>query len=84
MTVLAAKEKQERKTRMPIPEDSSRNKNRRRRADTLLVFDPTQKVPDSVLSSIIGEWLVPILVEEFLRERGITRESLLTRYRTLE
>jgi hypothetical protein len=50
----------------------------------VLVFDPTQKVPDSVLDAIIKEWLVPSLAEQFLRERGITQQSLLARYRTLE
>jgi hypothetical protein len=59
-------------------------KRTRRRADTLLVFDPTQKVPDLVLNAILEEWLVPCLVEQFLRERGITGESLLARYRTVE
>jgi hypothetical protein len=67
-------------------ESGSQNKTRprRRRADTVLVFDSSQKVPDSILNGIIDEWLVPCLVEQFLRERGITRESLLARYRTLE
>jgi hypothetical protein len=36
------------------------------------------------IDAILEEWLVPCLVEQFLRERGITRESLLARYRTLE
>jgi hypothetical protein len=30
------------------------------------------------------KWLLPTLVEQFLRERGITRESLLTHYRSNE
>ena len=56
----------------------------RRRTDTSLIFDPAQKVPGSVLDAILEDWLVPCLVEQFLRERGITRESLLARYRTVE
>ena len=70
---------------MPSTENDSRHKRRtRRRADTLFVFDPTQKVPNVVLNAILEEWLVPCLVEQFLRERGITRESLLARNRTLD
>lgn len=38
----------------------------------MLVFDPAQKVPDSVLNAMLEEWLVPCLVEQFLRERGLT------------
>ena len=68
----------------PEPQQEPTNKKRalRRHADTMLVFDPAQKVPDSVLNAIVEEWLVPCLVEQFLRERGITRESLFPRYRT--
>ena len=70
---------------MSSTENGSPQKRRtRRRADTLLVFDPAQKVPDPVLDAILEEWLVPTLVEQFLREHGITRESLLARYRTLD
>lgn len=61
----------------------AKSRTRRRRADTVLIFDPAQKVPGSVLDAILEEWLVPCLVEQFLRERGITRESLLAHYRTL-
>lgn len=43
---------------------------RRQRADTLLIFDRAQKVPDSVLKAILEEWLVPCLVEQFLHERA--------------
>jgi len=57
---------------------------RRKRADTVLIFDPAQKVPGPVLDAILEEWLLPCLVEQFLQERGITRESLLAHYRTLE
>ena len=63
---------------------SKQARTRRKRADTTLIFDQAQKVPGTVLDAILEEWLVPTLVEQFLRERGITRESLLTRYRTLE
>ena len=62
----------------------SNTKRSRRHKDTLLVFDPAQKVPDFVLDAVVEEWLIPTLVEEFLRERGITRQSLSRRYRTLE
>jgi hypothetical protein len=57
---------------MPKAEPGAQKGKRRRRSrtDTLLVFDPTQKVPDAVLNAILEEWLVPCLVEEFLRERG--------------
>lgn len=58
---------------MQISQGKSRT--RRRRADTALIFDPAQKVPRPVLDAIVEEWLVPCLVEQFLCERGITRES---------
>jgi hypothetical protein len=60
-----------------------KSRTRRKRADTALIFDPAQRVPRPVLDAILEGWLVPYLVEQFLRERGITRESLLVRYRTL-
>jgi hypothetical protein len=71
---------------MPDSESGPQNKTRtrRRRADTVLVFNSSQKVPDSVLNAIIDEWLVPSLVEQFLRERGVTRQSLLAQYRSLK
>jgi hypothetical protein len=71
---------------MGQPEKSIFNEKRahRRTRDTLLIFDPAQKVPDSVLDAILEEWLVPCLVERFLRERGITQQSLSIRYRTPE
>jgi hypothetical protein len=46
---------------------------RRKRAETLLIFDPAQKVPGPVLDAILEDWLVPSLVEQFLRERGFTQ-----------
>ena len=46
--------------------DESKTRSRKRRTDTALVFDAAQKVPDHVLKSIIDEWLVPCMVEEFL------------------
>ena len=61
-----------------------KKRTRRQRPDTLLVFDPKQKVPDPVLNAIVNEWLIPTLVDQFLRERGVTRQSLLAHYRTLE
>jgi hypothetical protein len=60
------------------------SRTRRTRTDTEFIFDPAQKVPGPVLDAIVEEWLVPCLVEQFLRERGIMRESLLLRYRALE
>lgn len=63
--------------------DFRHKKQTRRRADTLLVFDPAQKVPGPVLDAILEEWLVPCLVEQFLRERGITSETLSAHYRKL-
>jgi hypothetical protein len=64
--------------------NQSKPKPTRRRADTLLFFDPAKEAPEVVLRAIVDEWLVPSLVEQFLRERGITQQSLLSRYRTLE
>lgn len=71
---------------MPNSEAGSQHKKRARRprADLLLVFDPAQNVPGSLLDAVLEAWLVPCLVEQFLRERGITRESLFARYRSLE
>ena len=64
--------------------NSAKTKRSRRRTKTQLVFDPAQKVPDHVLDAILEQWFVPALIEQFLQERGITRQSLLDRYRTLE
>jgi hypothetical protein len=70
---------------MPKAEPGAqKGKRRRSGSDTLLVFDPTQKVPDAMLHAIVEEWLVPSLVEQFLVERGITRQSLSTHYRALQ
>ena len=57
---------------MPDSETDRQNKKRvtRQRSDTLLIFDPPQKVPDSVLKATLEEWLVPCLVEQFLREQA--------------
>jgi hypothetical protein len=62
---------------MPESEPGVQKVKRRRRSrtDTLLVFDPAQKVPDAVLGAVLEEWLVPRLVEQFLGERGITRNA---------
>ena len=61
---------------MPGIETDQPNKTRARqqRRDTALVFDPRQRVPDPVLNAIVNEWLVPCLVEQFLRERGFTQQ----------
>jgi hypothetical protein len=45
--------------------EKGKRRSRKRRTDTVLVFDRAQKVRDHVLKSIIDEWLVPCLVEEF-------------------
>ncbi len=58
----------------PGPQNEKRA--RRQRRDTVLVFDPKQKVPDSVLNAILNEWLVPCLVEQFLCERGFTQRPV--------
>ena len=64
--------------------DSPHKRRTRRRADTQLVFDATQKVPGVVLNAILEDWLVPCLVEQFLCERGLTRDSLSAGCRSLE
>ena len=58
---------------MPDSETGRQNKKRapRQRSDTLLIFDHVQKVPETVLKAIIEEWLVPSLVDQFLRERDL-------------
>jgi hypothetical protein len=48
--------------------DKSEKRPRKRRTNTLLVFDAAQKVPDHVKKAIIEEWLIPCLVEEVLSE----------------
>lgn len=42
---------------------------RRSRGDIELVLRPTVPPSDELLKSVIDEWLVPRLVDEFLRER---------------
>jgi len=63
---------------MPGSEISPQYKKRarRQRADTVLIFDPRQEVPDTVLNAILETWLVPGLVEQFLCERGFTRRPI--------
>lgn len=61
-----------------------KKRTRRQRPDTLLVFDPKQKVPDPVLNAIVNEWLIPTLVDQFLRERGVTRDSPSAHNRSLK
>jgi hypothetical protein len=53
---------------MPSSQRGLQNKKRARqqRTDILLVFDPTQKVPDAVLTAIVEESLVPCVLEEFV------------------
>lgn len=50
-----------------------KSRTRRKRAETPLIFDPTQKVPDAVLDAIVDEWLVTCLVGQFLRENGFVQ-----------
>jgi hypothetical protein len=58
-------------------ETGPENKNRacRQRRDTVLIFDPSQKVPDTLLKAIIDEWLVPCIVDQFVRKRNINLEN---------
>ena len=56
----------------PESDVKSEKRPRKQRTDTVLVFDPTQKVPDHVLESIIDEWLVPCLVGEFSLKRQLS------------
>lgn len=65
---------------MPNSEADRQNKKRacRKRADTLLIFDPAQKVPDAILTALIEEWLVPCLVERFLHERDLCEAKMPT------
>ena len=59
---------------MPDSETDRKTKRAcRKRSDTLLIFDPAQKLPDTVLRAILEEWLVPSLVEQFLRDRRPAR-----------
>lgn len=64
-------------------DQSKQARARRKRADTMLIFDPAQKVPGAVLNAILEEWLVRCLVEQSLRERGITMQPLFPQYRAL-
>jgi hypothetical protein len=59
---------------MPL-KDSLRKTTRASRKNTLLVFDPEQKVPASVLHAIVNEWLVPTIVEQFLVDQHIRERS---------
>lgn len=43
---------------------------RRKRGNVELVLRPTGAPNDELLKSVIDEWLVPRLVDEFLREYG--------------
>jgi hypothetical protein len=63
------------------PDSSIKLRAGRRRTDAMLIFNDAQEVPDQVFDAILEEWLVPSLVEQFLRERNLTRQSLLARYR---
>lgn len=67
---------------MPESEPGVQKGKRRRRSrtDILLVFDPAQKVPDTVLRAIVEDWLIPCLVEQFLGEQGITQKALAARF----
>ncbi|HEX3742212.1 MAG TPA: hypothetical protein VHV29_21115 [Terriglobales bacterium] len=43
----------------------SKQRARRKLADTLLIFDPAQTVPETVLNAILEEWLLPCLVVNY-------------------
>lgn len=49
-------------------------KQKRNSRTTMLVFDPSQRVPDEVLEAILHEWLIPSLVEQFVREGDLTTQ----------
>lgn len=67
---------------MPEPEAGAAKKKRtrRQRSEIVFVFDPAQKVPQALLNDILYGWLFPTLVDQFLEERGITRQALEARY----
>ena len=52
-----------------ITASAARRPRTYRRRNTVLIFDPAQKVPEAVLKAITDEWLVPCLVEEFFADR---------------
>ena len=57
-------------TPVPSPRSNGAGVRRSQRTDTRLEISPGQ--PDlTALRSVTQEWLVPRLVQEFLRERGI-------------
>ena len=53
-----------------------KKRTRRGRADTELIFDSRQEVPDTVLNAILEAWLVQGLVEQFICELGFTRRPI--------
>lgn len=53
-----------------MPSDTAKDRSSKRRAQTRLEL-PTGKPDLEVLRSATREWLVPLLVEKFLREQGV-------------
>lgn len=47
---------------------SVKNRKPRQHRDVVLVFDPEQQVPQHVMQAIVDEWLVPALIESYVRE----------------
>lgn len=49
----------------------------RKRAETRLVLPPlaNSQAAEAALKQVIEDWLLPRLLEEFLREKGITPKS---------
>ena len=48
-----------------------------KRSETRLIIPPltNRESSDASIASILDEWLIPQLLDEFLRERGITPKS---------
>jgi hypothetical protein len=54
------------------PKNSQQNRTRNTAArQVALHFKPDQSVPEVFLQAIVQEWLVPALVEDFLRNHGV-------------
>ena len=56
----------------PVPQSGCPHTQKAQKNDPKMIFWPT-RVPEPVLDSIIDQWLVPCLIEEFLRERGLQK-----------
>jgi len=69
MSASAGKTTTKRKTEEPRPGARAGNVRRRQR-DTPVIIASGQSDP-AALKSVIREWLVPLLVRQFLAERGV-------------